>query len=474
MIFTSFEFAIFFVLVLLLRAAIPLFSAEKAMLLVASYFFYMSWNPWCGFLILFTSMLDYYVGIVLARTASTARRRLLLTLSMVANLSVLGFFKYNNFFLDNAWALLITAGMHPPHWHLDIILPVGISFFTFQSMSYTVDVYRRQIPACTNLRDFLLFVSFFPQLVAGPIVRASDFLPQLFSRVRGSGQDIQIGLAQFCVGALKKMVISDQVAGNVDLIFAAPQSYDALTLLQGLLGYAVQIYCDFSGYSDMAIGCARIMGLRFMENFQMPYSAVNITEFWRRWHISLSTWLRDYLYIPLGGNRRGTARMYLNLFLTMLLGGLWHGASWNFVFWGGLHGVALASHKAYTGWAPAEVLRTSRVFTVLESVLSRLFTLVIVLVGWIFFRAQSWDSAITFLLRLATWSTDGTRLISPYILPAFGAVFLTHLLINKDRNWTHEIPTRGWVYQAVAFTILLTVLITLGATDSAPFIYFQF
>ena len=217
-------------------------------------------------------------------------------------------------------------------------------------MTYTIETYRRRIKPCHSARDFLLFVAFFPQLLAGPINRAVDLLPQFAQRIRASAIDFEIGLVQFAMGAVKKLVISDQIAPNVDLIFKAPGSFDGFTLFQGALGYAIQIYCDFSGYSDMAIGTARMMGFRFMENFQMPYSAVTITEFWRRWHISLSTWLRDYLYIPLGGTRSGAARLYVNIMITMLLGGLWHGASWNFVFWGGLHGLSLAVHKAWMAW----------------------------------------------------------------------------------------------------------------------------
>src|SRR5580765_3829847 len=345
MIFTSFEFVLFFSLVLFVRACLGNFSAEKWFLLVASYVFYMSWSIPCGFLILATSVVDYFVGVGLGRIEDARKRKLLLVVSIVANLGVLGFFKYTNFLLDNlSWGLSVF-GMHAQRWHYDILLPAGISFFTFQSMTYTIETYRGNIKPCHSFRDFLLFVAFFPQLLAGPINRAVDLLPQFASRLRATVLDFEVGLAQFGLGAVKKLVISDQIAPNVDLIFRAPGKYDGFTLLQGAIGYGIQIYCDFSGYSDMAIGCARMMGFRFMENFQMPYSAANITEFWRRWHISLSTWLRDYLYVPLGGNRHGTVRTYANLTLTMLLGGLGAGARGNFVVGGGGHGVALAVHK---------------------------------------------------------------------------------------------------------------------------------
>jgi alginate O-acetyltransferase complex protein AlgI len=474
MIFTSFEYVIFFAAVLLVRSSLRNFSAEKWFLLIASYVFYMSWSIPCGFLILFTSLVDYFVGVGLGRIENSAKRKALLVVSIVANLGVLVYFKYINFLLDNVRYGASWLGFHLDRAHYDIILPAGISFFTFQSMTYTIETYRRKLKPCHSPRDFLLFVAFFPQLLAGPINRAADLLPQFARRVRASAVDFEIGLAQFAIGAVKKLVISDQIAPNVDLIFRAPGNFDGFTLLQGALGYAIQIYCDFSGYSDMAIGSARMMGFRFMENFQMPYSSVTITEFWRRWHISLSTWLRDYLYIPLGGNRKGPGRMYVNIMLTMLLGGLWHGASWNFVFWGGLHGVSLAVHKVWMTWDPVSTLKVHPAFRMLWSLFSRFLTLGIVLMGWIFFRAESWESAVQYVTRLATWAHDGTHLISPYILPAAAAVFLVHLFIKKDRNWAHEVPSRPLPSRILAYSCLGIILVCFAATDSAPFIYFQF
>jgi D-alanyl-lipoteichoic acid acyltransferase DltB (MBOAT superfamily) len=320
----------------------------------------------------------------------------------------------------------------------------------------------------------LLFVSFFPQLLAGPINRAVDLLPQFKARVRAGILDFEVGLVQFCLGAVKKLVISDQIAPNIDLIFKSPGDFDGLTLLQAALGYAVQIYCDFSGYSDMAIGSARMMGFRFMENFQMPYSAVTITEFWRRWHISLSTWLRDYLYIPLGGNKKGRIRMYVNIMLTMLLGGLWHGASWNFVFWGGIHGISLAIHKAWIGWNPMAAMKGRPVFDAVWGFCSRMLTLGVVVFAWVFFRAESWSVASQYIVRIVTWNQEGTRLMSPYILPALGGVLLVHLLVGKDRLWAEEMPARSVGYRVAAYSLLALLLVCMSATDSAPFIYFQF
>jgi alginate O-acetyltransferase complex protein AlgI len=474
MIFTSFEYVFFFAAVFLVRSCMRNFTIEKWFLLFASYIFYMSWSIPCGFLILLTSFIDYFVGLGLERIEEPRKRKLLLVVSIVANLGVLGFFKYTNFFLDNLWQVFAGFGWHPARWHYDIILPAGISFFTFQSMTYTIEAYRRNVRVSHSPRDFLLFVSFFPQLLAGPINRAADLLPQFKERIRATALDFEVGLTQFALGAVKKLVISDQIAPSVDLIFSAPGNYDGFTLFQGALGYAIQIYCDFSGYSDMAIGSARMMGFRFMENFQMPYSSLSITEFWRRWHISLSTWLRDYLYIPLGGNRNGTARTYINLMLTMVLGGLWHGASWNFVFWGALHGVSLAIHKGWVTWNPFARFKDDALFQTVWSFCSRLLTLGVVLLGWIFFRAQSWTAACSYVARMFSFTRGGTHLVSPHILAAIAGVVLVHILVQKDRLWAAEMPTRRIPARILAYSALALLLACLSATDSAPFIYFQF
>jgi alginate O-acetyltransferase complex protein AlgI len=474
MIFTSFEFVFFFALVLGIRSCLRSFNVEKWFLLIASYIFYMSWSVPCGFLILATSLTDYFVGVGLGRIEDERKRKWLLVISIIANLGVLGFFKYSNFFLANVSTGLNIFGFHAHPRHLDIILPAGISFFTFQSMTYTIETYRRNIKPCHSLRDFLLFVAFFPQLLAGPINRAATLLPQFAQRVRANFQQFESGLAQFAMGAVKKIVISDQISPHVDMIFAAPRNYDALTLLEGALGYAIQIYCDFSGYSDMAIGCARMMGFHFMENFQMPYSSLSITEFWRRWNISLSSWFRDYLYIPLGGNRKGAGRTYINLLATMLLCGLWHGASWTFIFWGGFHGSALAIDRAWKNWNPFEKLNKNLVFYAVWSVFARLLTLAVVLMGWIFFREQSWTAACQYVGRIVTWNHDGARFVSPYIMAAVCVVFFVHLIVPKDSNWFEDIAKRPVVVRALGYGALLWLIVSFGATDATPFIYFQF
>ncbi len=474
MIFTSFEYVIFFLIVLGGRSLLRNFSAEKWFLLIASYVFYMSWSVPCVLLIVGTSIVDYFVGVGLGRIEGPRKRKLLLVISIVANLGVLGFFKYSNFLLDNVREIASYLNFHFPKWHYNILLPAGISFFTFQSMTYTIETYRRNIQPCHRPRDFLLFVAFFPQLLAGPINRAADLLPQFARRARATALDFEIGLSQFALGAVKKLVISDQIAPNVDLVFGAPGNYDGFTLLQAAIGYAIQIYCDFSGYSDMAIGSARMLGFRFMENFQMPYSSVSITEFWRRWHISLSSWFRDYLYIPLGGNRKGEVRTYINLMTTMLLCGLWHGASWTFVFWGGLHGAALAIHRVWKAWDPFASLKDNDAFQFVWTITSRVLTLGTVLLGWIFFRAASWGDAWAYLGRIVAWNHDGVRFISPTILPAAAGVLMVHILVRKDRLWAAEVPTRSLAVRILSYSCLGILLACFSATDGAPFIYFQF
>lgn len=478
MVFTSFEFLIFFAAVLLLRGFVRSGKGEKWLLLVASIGFYLSWSIPCVVLILLTSFVDYGVGRRLEQTADPVRRRRWLQLSLGFNLGLLGFFKYTNFFVENVAAGLNALGLHVGHPHYNIVLPPAISYFTFASMSYVLDVYYERLAPTKSAADYSLFITFFPKVLSGPIVRAREFLPQLQTRQPLKAEDIESGLVYFLQGAVKKLVIADQVAGNVNLIFSSPSSYDAFTLLQGLLGYAVQMYCDFSGYSDMAIGTARLLGFKFPENFQMPFSAASITEYWRRWHITLSQWFRDYVFLPLEiatrDNPSALLRATINMTVTMLLCGLWHGASWTFVVWGGLHGLALAVHKAWTVWNPLARLKGRPAVMRLWAGFSQILTLVVVLLAWVFFRADSLSSALLYLKRMLTWSHQGTHLTSPYIWPAVAAVALAHLLQGKDRNWAQELPLKPLAVRLVAFSCLLGLLVFLGATDAAPFIYFQF
>jgi alginate O-acetyltransferase complex protein AlgI len=477
MTFTSFEFLCFFLAVILLRNCFRSLSAEKWLLLAASYCFYLTWNVPCIVLLIFTSLSDYYIGRKLGQTENPIHRKRLLVCSLVTNLGLLGFFKYSNFVLENVCLALGALGMHFNRPHYDVILPPAISFFTFASMSYVLDVYYERIHPTRSLRDYSLFISFFPKLLAGPIMRAGDFLLQVQQRIRANVAAIESGLCYFLLGAVKKLVIADQVASPVNLIFSSPGQYDGLTLLLGAMGYAIHIYCDFSGYTDMAIGCALFLGIKLPENFQMPYSSVTITEFWRRWHITLSAWFRDYVFIPMEIARKNvrsaTLRTTISLMITMLLCGLWHGAGWTFVIWGGIHGAALAVHRVWMTWNPLSEFTDRPLFQVVWTLFSRLLTLSIVLVAWIFFRAQSFADAGTYLSRMMFWS-HGVRWVSPYILLGLAAVFFTHLLVNKDRNWAQEIPERAVPVRITAYAALVLLLSFFGATDTAPFIYFQF
>lgn len=469
MIFTSFEFLAFFGLVLIIRFFIRNFNTEKWFLLVASWLFYMSWNALCILILLGVTTWDYFIGKKLHAENRPVIRRYLLATSLVLDLGVLAFFKYANFLTDSWRQVLLLANIDADPVFWEIILPVGISFFIFQSLSYTFDIYRRRLKPTESWRDYSLFIAFFPQMVAGPILRASDFLPQITRRLRPSPFLFECGVASFLLGAVKKAVLSDQIAPQIDLVFSAPSQFDALTLTLALLGFAVQIFLDFSGYSDMAIGCACMMGFTFAENFRMPYSSVNITEFWRRWHITLSTWLRDYVYISFGGNRHGSFRTYVNLLATMLLGGLWHGASWNFVLWGGVHGLALCIHKVWKG-DPTRQSAPRRPHLLFGWIL----TMLVVCIAWIPFRCATLSDSMTFFFRIASWTADGTRTVPFQLLLVLLITGISHVLWNKDRCWYREIPTMPFLYRVVAYSVLLSAIVIFGVSDAAPFIYFQF
>jgi alginate O-acetyltransferase complex protein AlgI len=475
---TSLEFVLFFILVLVLRTTVRTSRGEKWLLLAASVAFYLSWSVPCILLILFTSIMDYSIGRSIGGTSDPVRRKRLLLVSLVGNLGILGFFKYTNFLISNVVAVLNAIGLQVQEVRLDIVLPPAISFFTFASLSYVLDIYYERISPCNSARDYTLFVTFFPKLLSGPIARAREFLPQLAGRVQPSLDDVEIGLARVLVGAVKKVVIADGVAANVNMIFATPSQFDAFTLAQGLLGYAVQLYCDFSGYSDMAIGCARILGYRVPENFQMPYSAATITEFWRRWHMTLSNWLRDYLFLPLEIATRNipyrVARASMNVMITFVICGLWHGASWNFVLWGAIMGVALAVHISWMAWKPFGSLDKVAWFRATWTVASHVVTLGTVLLSFAFARTQTLSEAFVYIKRIITWDSTGTHMVSPYILPAVAAVVIVHLLIHKDRNIVEEWAVKPMPIRILSYSSLVLLLALIGASTDTPFIYFQF
>lgn len=455
--------------------------------LFSLYFYYKSSGLWF-LLLVFTATSDFLIARALARTERPAARKAWVALSLAVNLGMLGYFKYTDFLYQTGVSLLHTLGswfgIAPwaalPYQPLEIFLPVGISFFTFQSLSYTIDVYRRQLAPLSRWIDYLFYVSFFPGLVAGPIVRARDFIPQMFRTPYLSREALGEGLYLIICGLLKKSVISDYISVNfVDRIFDAPTLYTGLENLFGVYGYALQIYCDFSGYSDMAIGIALLLGIRFNTNFDSPYQSATITEFWRRWHISLSTWLKDYLYISLGGNRKGRVRTYLNLMLTMLLGGLWHGASGRFILWGGLHGLSLAIHKFVMNRFPNAFRPVGTEMSPLRRALGVLLTFHVVCFGWIFFRADSLATGFDVLRQIFTAFHPEvfTQFVGGYtevfllILAGYIIHFMPRRIDDAVRGFVTQSPTLA---QALYLTTAIIIVMQLKSADIVPFIYFQF
>jgi len=370
-------------------------TARKVLLLAAGYTFYAQWNVKYLGLIVFSTVLDYVLANCIAHAEEPRRRRTLLALSMTVNLGILGLFKYYGFFATSLSELLTSMGLHVSLPTLNLLLPVGISFFTFENISYTFDVYRKKIEPANSLLDYAIFVSFFPRMVAGPIIRAAHFIPQLNAAPEYNEQRIMTGFFLILKGLAKKIILADMLGHwLVDAVFQDPTPYQGVRVLIAIYAYAFQIYNDFSGYSDIAIGSALMLGFSLPANFMRPYVSKNLQEFWRRWHISLSTWLRDYLYIPLGGSRRSSARTYLNLIITMVLGGLWHGANWTFVIWGAFHGGVLAiTRMLQRGLESEETTHTlgHRLWGVAQTVL----TFNLVCIGWVFFRAPTFHAAMT-------------------------------------------------------------------------------
>ena len=438
--------------------------ARNLLLLGASVVFYTRWSAPLVLLVVATALYDYGMALAIEAAPTARGRRARLVAAVVVPLGLLAYFKYTNFLVAQVWPLF-GASRPPPVFA--IVLPLGISFYTFETIAYVIDVYRRRIPAERDVVNYALFLLFFPHLIAGPIVRPGQLLPQLR---RGRALDwsrVEVGVRLFVLGMLKKAVVADQLALIVDPVFARPDSYATGTLWTAAVSYAVQIYCDFSGYSDMAIGAAHLLGITLPTNFRMPYFAANPAEFWRRWHITLSTWLRDYLYIPLGGNRHGTLMTYRNLLLTMLLGGLWHGAAWTFVVWGGYHGMLLALHRAipWPAWTGRPSLRPFRVA----------LTFFLVCVGWVFFRAASLGFAATMLARMFA-PAAGLGLapgVSALVAAILGTVLVAHLVgtFADVPRLVRAVPA-PILGTALAGGFLLAAL--LAPDTGGAFIYFQF
>ena len=425
MTFTRIEFFIFFATVLGLLYVIANNKHRKLLLLAASYYFYAFWDYRFLSLLLVITLVDYIVGARIYHNPDPSKRKLLLFASIFTNMGILFFFKYFNFFVSS-----FNSALAPLNFNLrtlSIILPVGISFYTFQALSYTIDIYRKKIEPVNNLLDFALFVAFFPQLVAGPIIRASDFLPQLRSKTHLSRENFVIGFRLFVIGLLKKVFIADKLSLFVDPVFENFSVYDSATIWLAILAYSIQIYCDFAGYSDMAIGSARMMGYKLDINFNFPYLARNIQDFWRRWHISLSSWIRDYVYIPLGGNRLGKRRTIINTVATMFICGLWHGAAWTFAVWGLFHGIALAAGRMFNQNKSASPSR-NEVRSRLTGILGRLATLLAIIIGWVLFRSQTFTQAWRILYKMFVLS-NGISWLHPFVLFVISITILYHLIV---------------------------------------------
>lgn len=461
MTFSSIDFLIFFSLVLAGTAFIERFFKQRVkeiFLLLASFFFYGYWDYRFCFLLLFVIVVSYI-------SAQHADKKPAFVAGILVPLSVLGIFKYLGFFMDTFEAMIgRDLGT------LRIILPVGISFYTFQALSYVIDVKRGKIPVEKDFIKLALYVSFFPQLVAGPIVRASEFLPQLREKRCVNWQNLQWGFQVFAFGLFKKIVLADHMSVFVDDVYSKPAAFSAFSLFFATITYTVQIYFDFSGYSDMAIGCAKCLGYDFSRNFNIPYMSRSISELWRRWHISLSTWLKEYVYIPLGGNRKGLYRQCLNLFLTMLVGGLWHGAAWKYVFWGGLHGIMLCVDKFVPRKSENEVVRALNIVDVF------LFNSL----SFIFFRSEKFSDAILIIKRIVTFQKGINQ---PFAWSFIGFAVLIIASIVADRKAKKENrPVSGFypildlstVKGMTLFFIELGLILTLAYTGENPFVYFQF
>ena len=471
MVFNSLTFVVFFACVLLLHN-LPLgWTTKKVNLLLASYLFYAAWNPPFVILLWISTVVDWYAAQKLVHAEKQATRRAWMLLSVVANLGMLGYFKYGGFLLDNFSGFMAALGIaYTPAQH-SIVLPVGISFYTFATMSYTLDVYLKRAKPATNFLDYALFVTFFPHLVAGPIMRPTELVPQFAQPRRASADQLRFGLALMTLGLFQKIVLADSfLAKAAELVYDSDKIPGALDAWMATLAFSGQIFCDFAGYSTTAIGAALCLGFAMPDNFRFPYAAIGFSDFWRRWHITLSAWLRDYLYIPLGGNRHGEARTYLALMATMLLGGLWHGASWTFVVWGGLHGSYLAGERLlrarFAGYRPGPWALFG----------FALLTYALINVTWVFFRAKTFDKAWTVLRGMFGGNGDAAPILpTAHLLPValiiVGIVFAHWQLRNRTLE---SMLARAPAASISAALALMAFTIVIAQGDGNAFIYFQF
>jgi alginate O-acetyltransferase complex protein AlgI len=480
MLFNSRAFLEFFAVVFTLYWALRWHRLRIWLLLGASFYFYASWNKWLALIICVSTAMDYLVARGMDLSQKEWRRKLLLVASLVANLGLLTYFKYANFFLHSLENTLRSMGASTSMPVLRVILPIGISFYTFEAINYTIDVYRRKVRAEKSLAHFMLFITFFPHLVAGPIVRARDFLPQIHRRKHWQWARMHLGLSYVVMGLFKKVAIADRMAAFADPIFADPQNYGTYATWIATIAYALQIYCDFSGYTDMALGTAHLLGYKLAKNFNMPYLAANVQEFWHRWHISLSTWLRDYLFIPLGGSRglncprcqeRRTAR---NLMITMALGGLWHGAAWTFVLWGVLHGAYLIAQRRFKRFCTRRPTLERILLTPPGTLLRMALTFLAVLVGWVFFRATTLSAALNILKRMFSQHPGlHTPLPEVGFYGTLALVVLCHMLAASGvwRTMSRRLPAP---VLGMGYAVALTLALVLTPDSGKAFIYFQF
>ncbi len=461
-------FLLFYAIYLLLMGNL---KAQNILLIIASYIFYGYWDWRFLFLLIFSTVGDFAIAKLIHQTPDNNKKKLWLGVSLVSNLSILGFFKYFNFFTTSFTDLLNTIGIPVNDLTLKVILPVGISFYTFQTLSYTIDVYRGHLKPANNIINFAVYVAFFPQLVAGPIERATSFLPQISNRRQIQLSQINAGIFLILWGYFKKLVIADNVAQVADSIFNNYHEYQGLDIIIGILAFTIQIYCDFSAYSDIARGLAKLMGFELMVNFKLPFFALNPSDFWSRWHISLSSWLRDYLYIPLGGSRQGDFKTYRNLFLTMLLGGLWHGAAWNFIWWGTYQGLILIIYRFFAGSKKQQQLSNTTSIVSIGSQMLLMF--ILANIGWVIFRSSSGEQIIYLLTHCSFALSENSINLGNTLL-----FFATPLLIvqlwqylSRDLLIITKLP--NWLTNLIYGFFLINICLY-GVRVSTEFIYFQF
>lgn len=471
MLFNSLSFIVFFVIVLILYYLnIFNWKAKKRMLLLASYVFYGMWNPPLIILLWISTIVDWTAGKKLAIEENQRKRKLWLLLSMIVNLGFLAFFKYGDFLLENFTALANSIGIEYQAQPMDIILPMGISFYTFQTMSYTIDMYYRKIERARTFLDFALYVTFFPQLVAGPIVRAKNLVTQFYKPKKATANQFIWGLFLLTLGLFQKVVLADTLlAGTSDTVFDAGKVLNFWDAWSGTLAFSGQIFFDFAGYSTCAIGIALMLGIILPDNFKYPYASIGFSDLWTRWHISLSSWLRDYLYFPLGGNRHGIIRMYVALMLTMLLGGLWHGAAWTFIVWGGLHGIYLVFEKLQKRYIPFKISSWNGIFLAF-------ITFTCVNITWVFFRATEFSTAWDMIKSMLYLNVDGEKILQQFdiikVMIIICVLFLCHWVMRNTSVKEVSLKTSPWILGVVWAVMFLLIVIAQGSGEQ--FIYFQF